>query len=184
MTCRRACLPFQVSGELSDASSCRIPCSHPPPLCRKATAPPAWLAPPLSGIFRNRRACGCWWHALQFISSTEIAIARPISHDGLPVPWRAEPGLLKLIAIDTGAGVVKLNPEDGGVVVATVRADAMMQDNESLHVYQSTKHIQVAGGGFQDIKASRILQTVLSRRLRCNVWDGTVQGASCGGLGW
>ena len=44
--------------------------------------------------------------------------------------------------------MVQLNPEDGGVVVAMVRADVMVQENESLHVYQSTKEIRVNGGGF------------------------------------
>lgn len=117
---------------------------------------------------------------MQFISSTEIAITRAIGHDGLPVPWRAEPGSLKLIAIDTGAGVVKLNPEDGGVAVATVRADAMMQDNESLHVYQSTKHIQVAGGGFQDIKASRILFVTSSGCFA----DSPIPNVTVQRLGW
>ena len=92
----------------------------------------------------------CWWCLGQFISSTEILISRAISHDTPPVPWRVEPGQLKVVAIDTGPGVVLLNPEDGGVVVANVWAHAVVQDNKSLHIYQSTKEVQVAGAGFNN----------------------------------
>ncbi|CAM9604552.1 unnamed protein product [Ectocarpus fasciculatus] len=91
----------------------------------------------------------------QFISSTEIAITKNFSLDippgpQVPSPWRPEPGPLKIVAIDNGAGPVPLNPEDGGVVVATVLANVKIQPNEDLHVYQSTKQIQVAGSGFDN----------------------------------
>lgn len=67
--------------------------------------------------------------------------------------WRAEPGPLKVVAIDIGTGLVKLNPEDGGVVVATIRPDFGVQNNESLHIYQSTNQIQVAGSGFVGVSS-------------------------------
>lgn len=46
--------------------------------------------------------------------------------------------------------MVQLNPEEGGVVVAVVRAAVGVQENESLYVYQSTKEIPVYGAGFDD----------------------------------
>lgn len=101
---------------------------------------------------------------LQFLSSTEIAITKVLHRNMSPdlsvrsTPWRAEPGPLKLVAIDTGTGVVQLNPEDGGVVVATVLADVSIQSNENLHIYQSTKEVQVLGTGFDnDIRVSMSL---------------------------
>ncbi|CAM9403362.1 unnamed protein product [Ectocarpus sp. 6 AP-2014] len=91
----------------------------------------------------------------QFISSTYIAITRNFScaippGPQVPSPWRAEPGPLKIVAIDNGAGRIPLNPEDGGVVVATVSPIVRIKGNEDLHIYQSTKQIQVAGGGFDN----------------------------------
>lgn len=106
---------------------------------------------------------------LQFLSATEIAITKGCSSansfDALPDPsapnpWRTEPGPLKIVAIDTGAGLVELNPDDGGVVVATVLADfnITIQPNEELHVYQSTRLIHVAGSGFDhDVEVSPFL---------------------------
>ena len=103
---------------------------------------------------------------LQFISSTEIAVSKDYSLDiffdkspgpRVPHPWRAEPGPLKIVAIDNGGqhGRVELNPEAGGVVVATVLSDVSIQPNEGLHVYQSTKQIHVAvSGNDNDIQAS------------------------------
>lgn len=66
-----------------------------------------------------------------------------------------EPGLLKVVAIDTSAGLVPLNPGDGGVVVGMVspyqdRYDITVEDNESLHIYQSTEQFQITGSGFED----------------------------------
>lgn len=37
--------------------------------------------------------------------------------------WRREPGLLRMVAINTGAGWLSLNPDGGGVTVANVRPD-------------------------------------------------------------
>lgn len=90
--------------------------------------------------------------AWQFLSSTQIAITKAASKGGgQPIPWRAEPGPLKIVGVDTaGAGRVELNPEGGGVVVAVVRADVVVEENDSLYVYQSAKEIRVNGGGFDD----------------------------------
>lgn len=127
---------------------------------------------------------------LQFISSTEIAITKDFSFDAspdkyVPSPWRAEPGPLKIVAIDNGAGRVELNPEVGGVVVATVLADVMIQPNEDLNVYQSTEQIQVTGSGFDnDIQArfcycgdpvvsfrlGLCLQATVLIRISCGSW--------------
>ncbi|CAN0082302.1 unnamed protein product [Ectocarpus fasciculatus] len=66
-----------------------------------------------------------------------------------------ESGLLKVIAIDTGSGVVRLNPEDGGIVVGMVlstlsSSDVTVKEDESVHIYQSTKQFQITGSGFKD----------------------------------
>lgn len=87
---------------------------------------------------------------MQIWSSTSITIRKTPTPDGTPYPWRSEPGPLKVVAIDTGTGVVQLNPEGGGVVVAVVRPDVVVQENGSLRIYQSTKEFQVNGSGFED----------------------------------
>lgn len=74
--------------------------------------------------------------------------------DDSPSVWAPEPGPLKIVAVDTGAGWVYLEPDDGGVVVAVVVADVTMKNNKGLHVYQSTKQIQVAGSHFENISVS------------------------------
>lgn len=54
--------------------------------------------------------------------------------------------------------MVPLNPEEGGVVVAMVKAGTRVQDDENLLIYQSTKQIRIAGSGFDnDMKASLLL---------------------------
>lgn len=58
---------------------------------------------------------------LQVFSQTEIDIFTKYVIGEAPSKWRAAPGPLKVVAVDTGAGVVQLNPGDGGVVVAMVR---------------------------------------------------------------
>lgn len=64
--------------------------------------------------------------------------------------YLAEPGQLKVVAIDTGDGLVRLDPEDGGVVVATVKPDITVQQDENLLIYLSTEQIRIAGSGFED----------------------------------
>ncbi|CAM9183837.1 unnamed protein product, partial [Ectocarpus sp. 8 AP-2014] len=81
----------------------------------------------------------------QFVSSTRIEISCMAM--GCFV---AEPGQLKVVAIDTGAGLVRLNPEDGGVVVATVKPHITVQQDENLLIYQSTKQIRIGGSGFEE----------------------------------
>lgn len=72
----------------------------------------------------------------------------------------AEPGLLRVAAIDNGGGLVHLNPKEGGVVVASIAPpltsnDITVDDNKTLYIYQSTKQFHVTGSGFQDnMKAS------------------------------
>lgn len=91
---------------------------------------------------------------VQVESSTQIRVDPIFNRDG--VVWPPEPGPLRIVAIDTGTGRINLNPTEGGVVIAMVQADpssdhsTTVQDNEGLHVYQSTKQIQIAGSGFAD----------------------------------
>ncbi|CAM9183914.1 unnamed protein product [Ectocarpus sp. 8 AP-2014] len=58
---------------------------------------------------------------MRVFSRTEIDIFTKTVIDRPPSTWRVEPGPLKVVAIDTGAGLVQLNPKDGGVVVAMVQ---------------------------------------------------------------
>lgn len=67
------------------------------------------------------RSCLLFVSQLQVFSRTEIDIFTSYVIGRAPGTWRAGPGPLKVVAIDTGAGVMQLNPEDGGVVVAMVR---------------------------------------------------------------
>ena len=79
-----------------------------------------------------------------------------------PSVWAFEPGPLKVVAIDTGGGLVDINPE-GGVVVAVVKAEVTIQDNEGLYIYQSTKkQVQVMGSGFtNDMSVSQARPAML-----------------------
>lgn len=59
-----------------------------------------------------------------------------------------------MVAIDTGSGLVHLNPEDGGIVVGVVlstpkRSDVTVKDDESVRIYQSTRKFQITGSGFK-----------------------------------
>lgn len=74
--------------------------------------------------------------------------------DENPSVWAPEPGPLKVVAVDTGAGWVYLEPDNGGVVVAVVVADVTVKDNRGLYIYQSTKQIQVAGSHFENMRVS------------------------------
>lgn len=96
---------------------------------------------------------------LQILSSSQIALTKVFKYDD-PNVWAPEPGPLKVVAINTGAGRLALNSEEGGVVIAEVQADlsghgVSVQSHESLDIYQSTKSIQITGSGFvDDMKAS------------------------------
>lgn len=98
--------------------------------------------------------CCCCWQ--QYISATRINfLCIAISC------YLAKPGQLKVVAVDTGAGIVRLNPEGGGVVVATVKPEITVQQDENLLIYQSTKEIRIAGSGFEeDMKASEVTTAV------------------------
>ena len=87
---------------------------------------------------------------VQGVAPTRIEVERYMQDTGVSSWWRAEPGPLKVVAIENGAGLVPLNPEGGGVVVAMVKADPMVHDNERLLIYQSTKQLRIAGSGFDD----------------------------------
>lgn len=98
----------------------------------------------------------------QVVSSTRLRVD---NHDAYrlsknPHSWLAEPGPLKVVAIDTGAGLVQLNPDDGGVVVAVVKADVTVKDNRGLYIYPSTKQVQVTGCGFEDRFRVRLLTSI------------------------
>lgn len=92
--------------------------------------------------------------SFQVFSSTQIFLNKMFKYDD-PNLWAPEPGPLKVVAIDTGAGRLALNPEDGGVVIAEIQADlsghgVSVQSHESLDIYQSEKSIQITGSGFVD----------------------------------
>lgn len=101
----------------------------------------------------------------QILSSTQIALTKVFKYDD-PNLWAPEPGPLKVVAINTGAGRLALNAEDTGVVIAEIQADlsghgVSVQSHESLDIYQSTKSIQIAGSGFVDnMKASKRSQSL------------------------
>lgn len=90
----------------------------------------------------------------QILSSTQIALTKVYKWDD-PNVWAPEPGPLKVVAINTGAGRLGLKPEDRGVVIAEIQADldghgVSVQSHESLDIYQSTKSIEIKGSGFVD----------------------------------
>lgn len=99
---------------------------------------------------------------MQVFSRDLVVVSREHVIGGASSPWRAEPGPLKVVAIDTGTVVVPLNPTQGGVVVAVVKPDVVVQDNDNLRIYQSIKQFQITGGGFEDgMQASRISGALL-----------------------
>lgn len=91
------------------------------------------------------------------VSSTRIVVS--IYHGGaavdahlrdpLPTP---EPPLPKIFAIDTGTGLVYLNPDGGGLAIQNNIPSCIptVRENEGLKVYQSTKQIQITGSCFND----------------------------------
>eukprot|EP00640_Fibrocapsa_japonica_P000471 CAMPEP_0113936124 /NCGR_PEP_ID=MMETSP1339-20121228/3090_1 /TAXON_ID=94617 /ORGANISM="Fibrocapsa japonica" /LENGTH=895 /DNA_ID=CAMNT_0000938473 /DNA_START=132 /DNA_END=2819 /DNA_ORIENTATION=+ /assembly_acc=CAM_ASM_000762 len=66
--------------------------------------------------------------------------------------WRSDPGPLVLKRIDTGGGLLQLNPPAGGVTVAEVQADldahGITVIPSSQPIYQSTPEFTVDGTGF------------------------------------
>ena len=91
---------------------------------------------------------------MQVVSSNQVRVHKTSQSGGnYPSVWAFEPGPLKVVAIDTGGGLVDINPE-GGVVVAVVKAEVTIQDNEGLYIYQSTKQVKVEGSGFENLDVS------------------------------
>lgn len=68
--------------------------------------------------------------------------------------WRNEPGPLKLRRINTGAGLIGIGPNDGGITVAVVQMNlgahgVTVQSSPDHKIYQSTKGpIVIHGQGF------------------------------------
>lgn len=100
---------------------------------------------------------------MQVVSSTKVQLSK-VNVYGDPCPWALEPGPLKVVAIDTDTGLVHLNPEEGGVVAAVVKADVKVKDNENLYIYQSTKQVKVEGSGFENLDVS-LTRDVIGQRV-------------------
>lgn len=74
--------------------------------------------------------------------------------------WRNEPGPLKLRRIDTGGGMIRIDPDYGGVTIAEVQADldahgVTVESTPSERFYQSTGQIVVLGEGFSSSNTLR-----------------------------
>lgn len=91
---------------------------------------------------------------LQVFSPNEVRLHKTVVNND-PGLWAFEPGPLRVVGIDIGTGLVRVKPEEGGVVVAVVKPDiSAVQDNKSLRIYQSTKQIEITGTGFEDLDVS------------------------------
>jgi len=67
--------------------------------------------------------------------------------------WRSEPGPLKLARIDTGGGMLRIDPTYGGITVAEVQADlgahgVTVESNSRQVLYQSSADLTILGEGF------------------------------------
>eukprot|EP00968_Pinguiococcus_pyrenoidosus_P009567 scaffold743_cov267-Pinguiococcus_pyrenoidosus.AAC.6 len=69
--------------------------------------------------------------------------------------WRSEPGPLKLVRVDTGAGPIRVTPPGtGGLLVAEVQADVgqaagvVVIPNLDLLMYQTSPTLSITGAGF------------------------------------
>ncbi|CAM9180767.1 unnamed protein product [Scytosiphon promiscuus] len=84
-------------------------------------------------------------------SSTTIWVSLVNKNEGKR--WADEPGPLKLVAIDTGAGILRLREDLGGVTIAEMQADMKghslsVENHEEVAMYQSSKVLTIAGDGF------------------------------------
>lgn len=78
--------------------------------------------------------------SLQVVSSTRIVLFVRFSSNP---PDGRQP--LKLVAIDTGAGAVQLNPEDGGVVIGTlISVPPRKSSGPSRHREARTQHMSAS----------------------------------------
>ena len=86
---------------------------------------------------------------LQQVESSDTILLN-LKHEKLEV------GALRVVAIDAGGGLVPLNQEKGGVVIAVIvpylafGRHTTVDENESLRIYQSTRQIQITGSGFRN----------------------------------
>jgi len=69
--------------------------------------------------------------------------------------WREEPGPLKLRRINTGAGMLRVDPVYGGVVVAEVQANlgthgVTVESTPDERFYQNTGELVILGKGFNE----------------------------------
>lgn len=107
------------------------------------------------GFCSRAHVLRCRFSWTQFVSEV-----RTVFMCWAPSCYVGEPGQIKVVAIDTGAGLVRVNPEGGGIVVATVRPEIKVQQDNDLIVYQSTKQIRIAGSGFEHVtEASEVVLT-------------------------
>eukprot|EP00616_Rhizochromulina_sp_CCMP1243_P005762 CAMPEP_0118978400 /NCGR_PEP_ID=MMETSP1173-20130426/23555_1 /TAXON_ID=1034831 /ORGANISM="Rhizochromulina marina cf, Strain CCMP1243" /LENGTH=890 /DNA_ID=CAMNT_0006928593 /DNA_START=33 /DNA_END=2701 /DNA_ORIENTATION=+ len=84
------------------------------------------------------------------VSSTKMVLTRRTG-----TSWRstADPGPLKLTHINTGGGLLKIDPSYGGVTVAEVQADLgahsiTVEDTPEERFYQSSGRLSIIGSGF------------------------------------
>jgi len=87
-------------------------------------------------------------YLLNVASKNTLVLTRTTDH-----MWRQDPGPLKLRRIDTGGGQLRVNPDNGGMLVAEVQADldvhgVTVETTPNERSYQSTGRISVIGTGF------------------------------------
>ncbi|CAM9167772.1 unnamed protein product, partial [Hapterophycus canaliculatus] len=90
-------------------------------------------------------------YVLQVKSPTTIWVSLVHTNEGKR--WADEPGPLKLVAINTGAGILRLREDLGGVTIAEMQADMKghsmsVENHEEVSMYQSSKVLTIAGEGF------------------------------------
>ncbi|CAN0066429.1 unnamed protein product [Pylaiella littoralis] len=87
------------------------------------------------------------------VDSPTLILVLLVAKGGGIAKWADEPGPLKLVAIDTGAGNMLLREDLGGVTIAEMQADTKghsisVENHEEVSMYQSTKVLTIAGIGF------------------------------------
>lgn len=93
--------------------------------------------------------------SLQVVSSTRIVLfvrVRPASPD------QRQPQPLKMVAIDTGAGAVQLNPEDGGVALGTLVYVPFRASSPPLN-HKASKHKTFLPRQLFGIGSTRVAQS-------------------------
>jgi len=89
-------------------------------------------------------------YVVNVVSSTKMVLTRRTS-----TQWRStgDPGPLKLTHINTGGGLLKIDPSYGGVTVAEVQANrdahgVVVEDTPDERFYQSAGRLTILGSGF------------------------------------